>query len=222
MTSKLVTALRRKYKSPREALKALGIDERLLEVKRLAFDAAPGREAARRTLHEHLSGPALRRALEMFESEPEDVALLLGLEDIVCEELSGEARERAQALLDHQLGGGEYDYAYQTDDEDVDEKIDEDLLERVANEVFNQLENKTGRQLDEVELNEVRDAIKDQMAKRRNGDDRRRGDDRKRGRARDAELPTSALEGGMGGRIEDRRRGHRISAADRFPNLPAS
>ena len=71
----------------------------------------------------------------MFESEPEDVALLLGLEDIVCEELSGETRERAQALLDHQLGGSEYDYVYQTDDDDDDE-IDE---ERVANEVITEI-----------------------------------------------------------------------------------
>ena len=54
--------------------------------------------------------------------------------------------------------------------------------------------------------------------KRRNGDDRRRGDDRKHGRARDAELPTSALEDGIGGRIEDRRRGRRLTALDYFPD----
>lgn len=37
---KLKDELRKKYRSPREALKALGLDEKLLDVRRLAFDGA--------------------------------------------------------------------------------------------------------------------------------------------------------------------------------------
>ena len=37
---KLKDALRKKYRTPREALHALGLDEKLLDVKRLAFDGA--------------------------------------------------------------------------------------------------------------------------------------------------------------------------------------
>jgi hypothetical protein len=37
---KLKDALRKKYRTPREALRALGLDEKLLDVKRLAFDGA--------------------------------------------------------------------------------------------------------------------------------------------------------------------------------------
>jgi hypothetical protein len=40
LVSKLGVALRKKYKTPREAIKALGLDESLLDVPRLAFDGA--------------------------------------------------------------------------------------------------------------------------------------------------------------------------------------
>ena len=40
MPSKLGIALRRKYKTPREVLAKLGLDQSLLDIKHLAFDSA--------------------------------------------------------------------------------------------------------------------------------------------------------------------------------------
>jgi hypothetical protein len=51
--SKLVDELRKKYRSPRDALKALGLDESLIEGPRLANDA--GRKDVNRTMVEALA-----------------------------------------------------------------------------------------------------------------------------------------------------------------------
>src|SRR5215472_4257394 len=56
----LKAALRRKFRNPREAIRALGLDESLLDVRRLAFD---GRTKMKPTRLEYLAVTRAARAL---------------------------------------------------------------------------------------------------------------------------------------------------------------
>lgn len=110
--SKLGIALRRRFKSPREALSALGIDQALLDIPRLgfAFDARNGRDGMPGGLN----------------NEVDPGALLVELEKLLVENLSGGALERAREILDQHLGGGEYDGAASDEDDDEDNYDDDD------------------------------------------------------------------------------------------------
>jgi hypothetical protein len=70
-TSKLGIALRKKFKTPREALRALGLDQRFLDVPRLALDSASGGGTSSRAELEKLlarafSGHEFQRAMELL------------------------------------------------------------------------------------------------------------------------------------------------------------
>jgi hypothetical protein len=101
--SKLGLALRRKFKTPREALQALGLPESLLDIKGLAFDQAlPGTSAK------------------------------VKLEEILCQILSGAELQHARDLLhgidadDGEATNGELEQEEAEDDEDVDEEEGEE------------------------------------------------------------------------------------------------
>jgi len=114
-------ALRRKFKTPREALRALGLDEKLLDVPRLAYDGA------RKGRDEMPDEAALN-------NEPDPAVLRVKLEKLLCENLDGAALQTARDLLSHHLGEltGEYDRAAsdEDDDEDDGEESEEALRER--------------------------------------------------------------------------------------------
>ena len=101
---KLGDALRQKYKTPREALKALGLDESLLDASRLAFDAK-------------------RKARDSVLSPDSDHSEYRALSELLAQNLEGELHETAQRLLDRLHGKSE-----ETDgviDEEPDEREDE-------------------------------------------------------------------------------------------------
>ncbi len=105
--SKLGIALRRRFKTPKDVLKKLGLDERLLSIPRLAFDqrnigAIPG-TSSKMELEEMLctvlSGHELQRARDLLHSIDADDGEQLGAEDDedVDEEALREERRRAMA-----------------------------------------------------------------------------------------------------------------------------
>jgi len=81
---------------------ALNLNPALLDLPRLAFDQALG-------------------------DEPDPGDLRVKLEKILCAALSGRELEKARSLLEHHLGGGEYDGAA-SDEDDEDEPVDEEEL----------------------------------------------------------------------------------------------
>jgi hypothetical protein len=91
---KLGDALRKKYRSPREALRALGLDESLLDASRLAFDRkardgvlspdAPNQSALtmlETMLAEHLQGSELEKAQRLLEAIQHEAGIDHGAEE---------------------------------------------------------------------------------------------------------------------------------------------
>jgi hypothetical protein len=168
-------ALRKNFSTPRAAARALGIDEKLLTLPRMALDGAfkaRGKDA-------ELSG------------EPDLGALRVELEKLLCEHLSDHALQRARDALEQHLGGAEYDHAAASDEDDDE---DDEQVRRRADRIEDHLRE---HGLGEDDLEEARPyiegAIKEEMKRRSNGHDRHARD-------RDDDLPRNALHGGMGGR----------------------
>jgi hypothetical protein len=200
MSTKLMRALRAKYRTPRDVVRALGLDESLLDVKHLAFDAKPqsGRDMAWSTLAEHVRDLAtLEKARRLFAKTDDDGELLVSLDHLLAEELDGATHKRVQELIHHHLGGHKYDGAASDADED------RNAIERAVDQV----ENLLGEHgLTEDDLFELRPLLLDYARDR----SRRGGRDR----ARD-ELPENGLTR-PGGRLGQDRKS--IDAAMRlFP-----
>jgi hypothetical protein len=99
---KLADAIRKKYRTPKAALKALGIDVKLLDPSRLAYDAK-----ARDSV---LGG--------------DDHAEYRALCEILANELEGERHETAQRLLDRIIGKAEESDGM-VDDEEREDDLDD-------------------------------------------------------------------------------------------------
>jgi hypothetical protein len=132
-TNKLGIALRRRFKSPRDCLRALGLDEKLLDVKRLAFDsrnigAIPGTSSK------------------------------MELEEMLCTVLSGHELQRARDLLhsiDADDGDGEVEQPEAEDDE-VDEQELREQRRRAMAKTADFLADRKGMSADQIET-ELRD-----------------------------------------------------------------
>jgi hypothetical protein len=215
--SPLLRALKAKYRRPREVLRALGLDQSLLNIPRLALDSANGEGA-----------PG-------DESDP--VALRIKLEKLFAESLNGHALEKARNLLEQHLGGSEYDLAHhQDDDEETEEVLRERrkrLMAKVADwlateknlgdeEIFDSLRDFPKNGLEHIggalaeDLEQVMKARHQRLA----GDARRRrlAADKRFGTGR---LNGSAIETAWGDQPPARRVAMDTSAAesfnDRFP-----
>ena len=96
---KLAEALKRKYKSPREALKALGLDELLLDVEKIAYDAK--RRARDGALSDQDAEMRAARDLHDEEFEREQRRLDRGLEDAMVDD-EEEVDPRRWLMHDHE------------------------------------------------------------------------------------------------------------------------
>ncbi len=104
-TSKLGIALRRKFKTPREALRALGLDQSLLNVPSLAMDGAIDEMGSRAELEKLLatvlSGHQYQRACELLNgaiNAEHEIAGNVGEgENIEAEDDEGESEEVLRA-----------------------------------------------------------------------------------------------------------------------------
>jgi hypothetical protein len=113
MMNKLTRALRAKFKSPRDAIRALGLDEKLLDVPRLGLDMKmtrdepeSEREMAWAKIAEHLKDKgALQDAARLFKDEPDDGRLLVELDHLLAEHLDSRTLAELQGVLGHHLGG---------------------------------------------------------------------------------------------------------------------
>ena len=158
MPSKLGIALRRKYKTPRAALQALGLPESLISVKRLAFD-------------QRNIGPIPGTTAKMR------------LEEMLCTVLSGHELQRARDLLhsidadDGEADEGELEQQEAEDGED-DEETEEQLREqrrktmaKVA-DFFADRKNMSPDQIEDAMLDFPRNALRGGFGGRFSEDER--------------------------------------------------
>ncbi len=103
---KLGDALRKKYRTPKDALKALGLDPSLLDASRLAFDGK-------------------RKARDSVLSPDSDGASLAALEKLLAEHLDGEVFQRAQRMIEAAM----HEAGVEHDGEVVDEEPADDREE---------------------------------------------------------------------------------------------
>ena len=106
-TSGLLAALKARFKNPKDALRALGLDENLLSLKRLGLDSALKRPRG------------ARDAAKIGEVDP--MELYVQLEELICKHVSTPARTEMLELVGHALGTGDYDRAYDVEAEAEDE-----------------------------------------------------------------------------------------------------
>jgi len=195
MTSALARALRAKFPRQRDALRALGLDENLLDIDRgrvrrrralqLAFDAS-GPDTVRKHLDEHLQGPALEKAQELCSREHDEAELARALEDLFAQNLNGYERMRAMGLLENLS-------KHDRDESVFDEEEDRELIEGMLDRAEEFLRSRGIGDDDVEEFRRLYDRyIRDEIRGRR---------------ARDSDMPRNGLG-------QDRR--HRKMARDTF------
>lgn len=178
LRQRLRDALRKKFRTPQDALRALGLDEFLLDVARSKQQAGLSRD--------QVDLPALRAKLEQ----------------LLCEHLSGDELEQARGLLNQHLLGRSSEHDRVDDFEEDDDKKRQSWRKALAT-VADYLSNEKG--FDEEQIKEalrdfprnglehqgaaLDDDLDDLMQQRRQ---RMAGDAEKKRQAFDARWPQAA------------------------------
>jgi hypothetical protein len=115
MTS-LGAALRAKFRTPRDAILALGLSTDLINVKHLALDAALKRGTRGRA---HDAAEGISRTAEGIGAAAEG-ELRVALEEVICEALSGQEQQRALEILAQHLPAGYVPREEAEDEEEAD------------------------------------------------------------------------------------------------------
>ena len=168
--------LRQRFRTPKDALRALGISPSLLNIRSMALDSA----------YQEFSG-----------GDP--AALRVKLEKLLAENLSGHELQKARELLEAHLGGGEYAAVNDEDNEDDDDDRAEQRRRTMA-KIADFLATEKGLSEDQIEES-LRDFPKNGLDSDLAEDldnlmrDRRRraaGDARRRQQAFDRRFPEAA------------------------------